>query len=695
MDASASLLGIGGFEANALATGMPRGVAPLPALIDDREVFMQATAVPALRSGWARVRVNAGAAGGDRMTIDHFKVNLERRLAVLSDSLRDGTYLPSSLRAVEIPKTHGGATRQLNIPSVVDRVTQSAVVQELSPLLDAEFEDASFGYRSGRGVKDAVRRVAALRGAGAAWVVDADIENFFDSVPHDKLLERLADSMTPGPLTQLIALWLEHSGSKGRGLAQGSPLSPLLANLYLDRIDEAFSSRGARMVRYADDFVILCRSADRAEAALVKAKRLLAEQGLTLNEEKTQVVSFERGFRFLGHLFSRSLVLASPVAEDEGRMEEVLRKIAQADVTGAAADKRAESRREAEVAAGYQHRRRILYLLSPSRRLAVRNRSFSVQEAEGGGGDPVEWRELLALPHHMVERIEVGAGSEVVSDATLLALETGTPIARVDGHGQTLGWSAPALSLHPTRQLAQARTILDPSARLALARIFVQGRLRNQRALLRRLNYKRRNAEIAKSLTEINRLIRKVTAAQDIATLMGWEGRGAALYWRSFAIALPAGVRFASRRRGGKCDDKANALLNLAAALLARDVAAAIWRVGLNPGLGVLHATNDLRDAAVFDLIEEFRAPLAESTVAYALNNRIVRSDTDGSGLTRLDREDVSAFIRVYERAVGRVLKYPRTGQRRSWREIIGEQARLLAAHVEGDAVYEPMIMDY
>ena len=443
-------------------------------------------------------------------------------------------------------------------------------------------------------------------------------------------------------------------------------------------------------MRYADDFVILCRSAERADAALAKARALLREQGLTLNEDKTRVVSFERGFRFLGHLFVRSVVLASPREEEEERADAILRLIAESDTKQAAI----AEKHDKEAAAGYQHRRRTLYLMTPDRRLAVRNRSFTVEEAECDRLNPVEWRELLALPHNMVDRIEIGRGADITPEATLLALETGTLIAQVNGNGQTLGWSAPTLSPRATRQLAQARLVLNPDARLALAQKLVDGRMRNQRALLRRLNYKRKNAEISKALVEINRWIKKIPTTKDIPTLMGCEGRVAALYWRSFAMALPEGTQFDSRRRK-QADDAVNALLNLAAALLARDVGAAIWRAGLNPGFGVLHTTNDLRDAAIFDLIEEFRAPLAESTVAYALNNRIVRARTTGSDEGRLAREDVSAFIRVYETAVGRILKYPRTGERRSWREIIGEQAHRLAAHMEGKAVYQPMIMDY
>ena len=672
-------------------SGRPEMNHLIDARLDDRALFRAATTPDALDAAWARVRANAGAAGGDGMMISSFARDVDRRLAALSGGLRSGSYLPASVREVDIPKSSGG-TRRLTIPSITDRVAQTAVAQTLGPPLDAEFEDASFGYRPGRSVKDAVRRISALQGAGAAWVVDADIEDFFDSVPHDRLLERLGESMTEGPLTELIALWLEHFGRRGRGLAQGSPLSPLLANLYLDRLDEAFAGKGARIVRYADDFVILCRSSERADDALAKARTLLREHGLTLNEDKTRVVSFQRGFRFLGHLFVRSLALPSPRQDEEDRVNSLLRRLANDD-----ARQTAETAvREREADAGYLRRRRTLHLLAPGRRLSVRNRAFAVEEAEGGPDDAVEWRELLAIPHGLVDRIEIGRGAAMTREAVQLGLDTGTLVAHVDGRGRTLGWTAPALAPRATRQLAQARLALDPDARLALAKILVDGRLRNQRALLRRLNYRRKNAEIAKSLAEINRLIRRLKAAEDIPNLMGWEGRAAALYWPAFSQALPAHARFHRRIRpsDGRGEDGgiANAVLNLAAGLLARDVSAAIWRAGLHPGFGVLHATNDSRDAAVFDLIEEFRAPLAESTAAYALNNRIIGPAADGG---RLKREDVAAFIRVYEQAIGRAVRYPPTGDRRIWREIVGEQAVLLAAHMEGRAAYGPVVMDY
>lgn len=656
-------------------------------LINDNAVFWEATSLPSLREAWGRVRANAGAAGGDRMTIERFSHGAERRLFTLSKELRSGRHLPSPVRRVDIPKPNGDK-RRLIIPSIVDRIAQLSVAQALGFQLDPRFEDSSFGYRPGRSVKQAIRLVEAIRNAESTWIVDADIKDFFDSVPHARLLQCLSESMTDGPLIQLIAIWLEHNTQGGKGLAQGSPLSPLLSNLYLDRIDKAFSGKGSKIVRYADDFIILCKSEKRANKAHAKVQSLLQKIGLSLNREKSQVVSFNRGFRFLGHLFVRNIVLVSPGEEDKQQTDEVLQLIANADSQST----RKEKKHKDEVSAGYQHRHRVLYVMTAGRRLSVRNRSFAVEEAISGGTESLRWRELLALPHNLVDRIEIGGDADITPEAALLGMDTETLIARVDGHGQTLGWSAPALAPQATRQLAQARLVLDVDRRLDLAKILVDGRLRNQRALLRRLNYKRKNPEISRALTEINRWIVKVPTTNDIPTLMGCEGRVAALYWSSFAKTLPAGACFEQRQRK-KSGGKVNAMLNLLATLLAREVSAAIWRAGLNPGFGVLHSTNDQRDAAVFDLIEEFRAPLAESPVAYSLNNRIVQTECDEKA--NLAREDVSAIIGVFESALSRVLKYPRTEERKSWREIIGDQAYLFAAHMEGEAVYSPMIMDY
>lgn len=664
-------------------------------LIDDHSLFREATGTDALLAAWTRVWTNGGAAGGDNVTLQRFQLDLHRRIARLSAALRDGTYTPGALRRVDVPKRDGGL-RPLAIPCVGDRVAQTAVAQALGPHLDREFEESSYGYRVGRGVKDALRRVSRLREAGHLHVVDADIEDFFGRVPHDSLLARLSHSMSDGPLTALISLWLEHGSATGRGLAQGSPLSPLLANLYLDRLDEAFARRGGHIVRFADDFVILAESRQGAEGALARAESLLAEHGLALNRGKTRVTSFDQGFHFLGTLFVRSMVMQGAVEEDDEALR-AMRRLAEADES--------EDRREAEEAAefdlsrrsGYDPGHRVLHVVSADRRLSLRNQSFAVEAGTAQPGEAARWREILAVPHAHVDRIDLGPNAEVEPGALRHALATGTLVAFVSGHGETRGWLAPALAERAGRHLAQARHAVDEAARLALARGFVEGRLRNQRALLRRLNRERKSQKVLSALAVLNRVIRAVPHAASLAEAMGREGEAGAAYWPALGSLLEHGFAFTKRVREGDIDP-VNILLNVTASLLARDIAVAVCRAGLHPGFGCLHSSADYRDACVFDLMEEFRAPLAESAVVRAVNGRAVGlSDFEGrpGGGAKLRPGAYAAVARAYEQAVGREVRSQRDGRRRTWRGIMLDQALRLAAHVEGRERYRPYVIDY
>jgi CRISPR-associated protein Cas1 len=428
-----------------------------PAAPDPAALFAQVVSAPRLEAAWAKVRANDGAAGGDGVSVRAFEGDSARRLGRLAEALATGEYRPGPIRHVEIPKPQGGM-RGLSIPCVVDRVAQTSAHEVLGPILDAEFEDTSFAYRPGRGVADAVRRVAALREEGYAWLLDADIEAFFDNVPHERLIDRLGESLPDGPLTNLISLWITHAAPSGRGLPQGSPISPLLANLYLDRADEALQGKGHRLVRFADDFVILAKDQGGAEAALALAGRVLGDLGLRLNAEKTKVTSFDQGFRFLGHLFVRSLVMKTgPVESDMARVEADLAAIARSDQTRAAKARKAEAEEETRSAAGLAAAFRVLYLRSPDRRLGLRNTAFSVQEGAGVGG-AVEWREILAIPHQDVDRIEIYPDAQILPEALRHALARDTQVAFVSGRGETLGVASSDVTGHGARHLAHCET---------------------------------------------------------------------------------------------------------------------------------------------------------------------------------------------------------------------------------------------
>ncbi len=265
-----------------------------------------------LQAAWEQVKANRGAAGIDRQSIEGFAANAERYLNELAKDLEEGRYQPQAVRRVEIPKA-GGKTRPLGIPTVKDRIVQTAVKRVIEPIFEKEFLPTSYGFRPGRGCKGALREVDKHLKEGYIHVVDADLKGYFDSIPHPLLKERIEERISDGRLLELLAGWLRQDIVKGLerwtptgGTPQGAVISPLLANLYLHPLDERMERQGYRMVRYADDFVILSQSAEQAHTALEEVKAWVEANGLTLHPDKTHIGDCRiegQGFEFLGYRF--------------------------------------------------------------------------------------------------------------------------------------------------------------------------------------------------------------------------------------------------------------------------------------------------------------------------------------------------------------------------------------------------------
>lgn len=265
-----------------------------------------------LRAAWEQVQANHGAAGIDRQSIEAFAANAGRYLGELAKELEEGKYQAQAVRRVEITKGKG-KTRPLGIPTVKDRIVQTAAKRVIEPIFEKEFLPTSYGFRPGLGCKDALREVDGHLKRGYTHVVDADLKGYFDSIPHGLLKERIEEHISDGRLLELLAGWLRQDIVKGLarwtpegGTPQGAVISPLLANLYLHPLDERMTKLGYRMVRYADDFVILCESAEQAHAALEEVKTWVEANGLTLHPDKTHVGDCRiegQGFEFLGYRF--------------------------------------------------------------------------------------------------------------------------------------------------------------------------------------------------------------------------------------------------------------------------------------------------------------------------------------------------------------------------------------------------------
>lgn len=250
-----------------------------------------------LHKAWLRVRRNGAATGGDGETAREFARNLDSRLARLSGELHRGKYRAGRLRHVNMRRADG-RIRRLRIPGLADRVVQTACQRLLSARFDRRMSNASYGYRPARSVPQALDRLCRLS-RGNGWLLDADITAFFDNVPHSRLLDEAAIWISDTRVSALIGGWLAAFGGS-RGLAQGAPISPVLANLYLHPLDEALSWRGFGHVRYADDFVVLAANRNHAIEASKLAGSVLQRRGLRLNRDKTRVLPCRTGLRFLG-----------------------------------------------------------------------------------------------------------------------------------------------------------------------------------------------------------------------------------------------------------------------------------------------------------------------------------------------------------------------------------------------------------
>jgi CRISPR-associated protein Cas1 len=610
---------------------------------------------------------------------------------------------------------------------VRDRVAQTAAAMVLTPVLDPEFEDVSFAYREGRSVDQAVRRILALRDKGYQWVVDADIRSYFDEIPHDKLLEVLQRHVDEDRLLGLITLWLKAEVQDQdrrfrleKGVPQGSPLSPLLANLYLDRFDEAFLHRGHKLVRFADDFVVLCKNRPEAESALELSEEVLGRLRLTLNREKTRITHFDQGFRYLGVQFLRSLAFRSehpeetleerdtapskavesqpiagpPTPPDETAMAAAMREALAALPPGKAENTwqaLQEAAREADLlppAAGHDPVLRTLYLMEQGAELAKEDERFVVRK---------EGATLREIPALKVHQVIIFGNVRITTPAMQFCLMEDIPIFLLSSRGRYYGAIESTATEKVLLHRDQFARAADPAFVLNLSREIVRGKIANTRTLLLRAARKGGGDVVRAAAAALQGVLDRLDAAATLDALRGLEGTAAAQYFAAWPDLVGGEWRFEGRRRQPP-PDPVNSLLSFGYTLLYYNTYSLVRARGLHPHVGFYHALRQGHPALVSDLMEEFRAPVVESAVLALLHRKQVsqqafRLPSEPGMPCLLTEEARKTVTRAFETAFNRAVSHPDAGGRCDYRRAIALQAQRLVAVVKGEQpLYRPFL---
>ena len=657
-----------------------------------RDFLSAAASKTNLHRAWEIAKAKGGCAGADGKSLDDFEENAEGRIEVLAGEVSHGSYAPSPLLGVVIGREKGHP-RALAIPTVRDRVAQKSAVQALGPSIDKLFEDSSYAYRKGHSRFDAVGAIERAYRDGYRYALRADVESFFDSVDWDRLRDKLEAFFPREPLVDLMMQWVKspvvYQGrtiSRTRGLPQGAPISPMLANLYLDEFDEEMEELGFRYVRYADDFIILCKSATRAREAREAAREALADLGLKLNVEKTTVTDFDHGFRYLGFLFLRSMALEShqPSVESDAIVIPPPQASWMAGISNDSpvplSDEPRENHRligqlvDASKNAPEAGDKCPLYIDSPD--LQVRSvRGMLLITGNTADDKPVEY------PFDRLSHIVVNGRTRMTLPTLLKANDCGVPVFITRASGELRAIYDP----RPTdwRILQDQATFLSNTDAISdFSRQIVKAKLHNQAETLR----SRRDNRLAPSVDAIQTLERSCNGERDVDSLRGLEGRGAVEFFKGVSILLDSEWRFTHRIKHPPTDP-VNALLSYGYTLLYYRCSAALQMNGLNPHLGLFHRPSDRFHALAADLQEEFRH-IADSVVLRLIRKGEIRVEDfnhtpDGKSCLMLGPAR-KKFIRTFEERLKTSFRLPGATESSTYRHLLEQQARQIRALIRG-----------
>ena len=671
-----------------------------------------------LHQAWSKVYENQGCAGVDHQSLENFAERLNNNLETLRNEVLYQSYRPLPLLRVEIEKPSGGK-RPLSIPCVRDRVLQTAVTRLIEPLFEAEFEECSFAYRKGRSVEQAINRIQLLQRQGYQWVVDADIEGFFDNIDHSLLLTQISQFISDADLLKLIKQWLVATVQDGntrfvlhKGVAQGSPIAPLLSNLYLHHLDEALLSQNTRLIRFADDFLLLCKQQHQAEHALEITEQLLKKLRLKLNTRKTQIVHFNQGFRFLGVQFIRTLAFKTEVDVDN-----LLALPADSDIITPViitqpqtimqqaffeaklnADDFPDREQdfapldypdEDDLPADHEPLLRTLYLLQHGQVLGKESERLIIRQ---------EQKIVREIPAIKVDQIMVFGNAQITTQAMQFCLQERIPIYLLSGQGHYYG-VIDSFNTEPVLlQREQFLRAEDGVFSLTLATALVQGKIANSRLMLQRLARRHTASVLNEAVATLKTSLENLPQAQSLDELRGYEGNAAKVYFQALAATLNKDWGFTQRVRQPPTDP-INAMLSYGYTLLFYNMYSLLRSRGLNPQVGFLHALRQGHPALASDMVEEFRAVVVDAVVwKLVFNERLTLADfdlpkNDGEGCL-LKPHARQVFIKAMEEKLNSDITHPVTGISLDYRRCMEYQVQHLVAVIRGvEANYQAMVL--
>jgi len=649
-------------------------------------------AVQYFLAAWEMVRRGSRSAGVDGVTLEMFSGVLEEQVRSLQSQLLHETYQAKPAKGFWIPKKSGGK-RLIGISTVRDRLVQRYLLQAVYPRLDQALSDATYAYRPGYSTHMAIERVMEFYGGQPVWVLKTDIQKFFDQICWAVLLHHLEQlKLEPAVLALMeqqikAGIVIDHRLYRtNQGVLQGSALSGALANLYLSEFDRRCLEAGLPLVRYGDDCLVVCPGWMEANRALNLMQGWLGDIYLTLQEDKTRIFAPDESFTFLGYQFEAGNVIPPerPVASNPPKV----RPAGRTSGPPKACSRVKGSRRPSSTSPDHYWREPMttLYVTDQGAYVKVQHRQFQVFH---------QGEMKISVPVNRVTHIVLFGCSNLSHGAVSLCLQHKIPVLYLSSNGryfgqlQTTGQAQVKYLIHQVQRSFSGDFVLNQ------ARAIVLAKLHNSRVLLQRLNRRRKTELATQAVADLSQLIQQAEAADSLDSLRGYEGQGATVYFQGLATLLKGPFEFERRTRRPPTDP-VNSLLSLGYTMLTQNIHSMVEVAGLHTHFGNLHTPRENHPALVSDLVEEFRALVVDSLVAYMINSKIFVPEDftppDERGGVYLHPEGLKRFLKHWEDRLSGHIAHPHTGYKVSHRRCFELQVWEYIACLVGDReVYRPM----